>query len=351
MNRLAEMTVWLVPAAVALSGLALGLALRRVALPWLARFARRSAWRYDEVIIEAVRGPVVVWGALLGLHIALRLLPIDQWDRALGRAALALAVLSVTWAGAGFTVGVIRAATAAGGLKGVSLIANVSRVVVFTIGVLIVLQSLGISITPIITALGVGGLAVGLALQDTLANFFAGLRILAAGRVRPGDYIKLDSGEEGFVEDITWASTSLRELPNSLVIVPNAKLASALTTNYALPDPEQAVLVQVGVSYGSDLAKVERVTGEVAAGVLREVEGGVRTFEPFIRYHTFGDSSINFTVILRATHHTNRFLLIHEFIKRLHARFAAEGIQIPFPQREVHLGTPKPPAGTPPSHA
>ncbi len=336
MDRLAGMTIWLAPAAVALSGLGLGLALRRAALPGLARLARGSSWRYDDVLVEAVRGPVVVWGVLLGLHIALRLLPLDQWDRALGRAMLVLTILSVAWAAGRFTVGAIRAATA-GALKGVSLIANVARLVVFALGILIALQSLGISITPIVTALGVGGLAVGLALQDTLANFFAGIRILAAGQVRVGDYVKLDSGEEGFVEDITWAQTVLRQLPNSLVIVPNSKLAGALTTNYTLPDPEQAVLVQVGVSYGSDLAKVERVTCEVAAGTLQDVEGGVRTFVPFIRYHTFGDSSINFTVIMRATHHTNRFPLIHEFVKRLHARYKAEGIEIPFPQRDVHL--------------
>lgn len=209
------------------------------------------------------------------------------------------------------------------------------RALVYVVGILVVLQTLGISITPIVTALGVGGLAVGLALQDTLANFFAGIRLLAAGKIRRGDYIQLDSGQEGFVEDITWAETTIRQLPNSLVIVPNAKIASAIATNYDLPDRQQAVLVQVGISYDSDLELAERVTVDVARSVMRETPGAAKDFEPFIRYHTFGDSAIQFTVILRAVHHTERFLLIHEFVKRLQARYRQEGIEIPFPIRTI----------------
>ena len=99
---------------------------------------------------------------------------------------------------------------------------------------------------------------------------------------------------------------------------------------------EQAALVQVGVSYGSDLAHVERVTIETAREVLSDTAGGVATFDPFIRYHTFGDSSINFTVILRVKEFTDRYLVTHEFIKMVKARFDAEGIEIPFPQRVLH---------------
>jgi small-conductance mechanosensitive channel len=96
----------------------------------------------------------------------------------------------------------------------------------------------------------------------------------------------------------------------------------------------------VGVSYGSDLAKVEAVTIDVAKDVLRSVQGGVGEFEPFIRYHTFGDSSINFSVILRVQQFADRYLVSHEFVKRLHRRYAAEGIEIPFPQRVITMATP-----------
>jgi small-conductance mechanosensitive channel len=206
------------------------------------------------------------------------------------------------------------------------------------IGVLIMLQSLGISITPIITALGVGGLAVALALQDTLSNLFSGLQILISRQLRPGDYIRLDTGEEGYVADITWRNTTIRALPNNMIVVPNAKLASSIiVTNYYMPEQEMSVLVQVGVAYESDLEKVEKVTIEVAKEVMKEVPGGVPEFEPFTRYHTFADFSINFSVILRAKEVVDQYLIKHEFVKRLHRRYLKEGIQIPFPIRTIHM--------------
>lgn len=336
--RLTAVTDYLVPAAVAVGGLALGIMVRRLVLPRFARAAAKSAWKYDDVLVEAVRSPLVVAFALLGLHVAVQLLALrPALERGLERALLVLAIFTVTWALARFTAGALRTGATAGALPGVSLIANVARVAVLAVGVLVVLQTLGISITPIVTALGVGGLAVGLALQDTLANFFAGIRILASGKVRSGDFIKLDSGEEGFVEDIAWGQTTIRQLPNNVVLVPNTKLSQAVTVNYNLPETPQAVLVQVGVAYDSDLEHVERLTVEVAREVLQQVPGAVPDFEPFIRYNQFGDSSVNFTVILRAQAHTERFLIIHEFIKRLHRRYAAEGIEIPFPIRTVRM--------------
>jgi small-conductance mechanosensitive channel len=139
------------------------------------------------------------------------------------------------------------------------------------------------------------------------------------------------------VQDVTWRYTTIRQLPNNLTIVPNAKLASAVITNFYLPDTEMAVLVPVGVSYGSDLGRVETVTVAVGKEIMAEVKGGVPAFEPFIRYNAFGDSSINFTVILRGREVVDQHLIRHEFIKRLHERYRAEGIEIPFPQRTVHL--------------
>ena len=126
-------------------------------------------------------------------------------------------------------------------------------------------------------------------------------------------------------------------LPNNMVVVPNSKIVQSNITNYCLPDKELAVLVQVGVHYDSDLAKVESVTCEVARDVLRTVPGGVPGFEPFIRFHTFNQSSIDFTVILRGREFVDNFLIKHEFIKRLQARYKKEGITIPFPIRTIYM--------------
>ena len=222
-------------------------------------------------------------------------------------------------------------------MPAVSLVVQASKVLVLLVGVIIALDKIGIAIAPILTALGVGGLAVALALRDTLENLFAGFHVLASGQIKVGNYIRLEGGEEGFVEDITWRNTVIRRPSDNLIIVPNSKLSSSIVINFHKPDSELAVIVPVGVSYDSDLEKVERITIEVAKEVQREVEGAVPDFEPFIRYTAFGDFSINFNVILRAKDVPSQHILRHEFIKRLKRRYEEEGIKIPFPIREVYL--------------
>jgi len=217
------------------------------------------------------------------------------------------------------------------------LIQGMVRLVVLSLGFLVVLDTAGISITPFIASLGIGSLAIALGLQETLANLFAGFFILADQPIRVGDFIRLETGEEGYVTDIGWRNTRIRMLPNIVVVVPNNKIISSTIHNYYLPDKEIAVLVQAGVHYSSDLAKVERVTVEVGREVQKKVQGAVPEFEPFIRYHTFGDSSIDFTVILRVKEFVDQYLLKHEFIKALHERYQKEGIVIPFPIRTLDI--------------
>jgi small-conductance mechanosensitive channel len=151
-----------------------------------------------------------------------------------------------------------------------------------------------------------------------------------------GDFVEIEGGVQGFVLDIGWRATKVRELSNNVIVVPNARFSEMVVKNFSLPEPEQSVVVQVGVSYGSDLRHVQRVTCEVAREVLAEVEGGVQSFEPFIRYHTYGDSAIGFSVILRVKQFTDRYLVTHEFLLRLKERYDREHIEIPFPQRVLH---------------
>lgn len=218
--------------------------------------------------------------------------------------------------------------------KGVIL--TVVRVLVIGIGTLIILDSLGISITPILASLGIGSLAVALALQPTLENFFSGIQLIADKPVEIGHFIKLESGEEGFVERIGWRSTWIKMLPNNVVIIPNKVLVNSRVLNYHYPETELAVIVELGVHYDSDLELVEKVTIEAARDVLKSVEGGVPGFEPVLRYHTFADSSVDFTVVLRAREFTAGGMIKHEFIKRLRKRYAEEGIVIPYPIRTLN---------------
>ena len=172
-------------------------------------------------------------------------------------------------------------------------------------------------------------------LQETLANFFAGIVIILSKQLRPGDFVGLSSGEQGYVEDITWRITTIRSLMNNMVIIPNHLLSSSIVTNYYQPEQQMSVLVNVGVSYDSDLDHVDKVTTEVATKVMTEVEGGIPEEEPFIRFNNFGESSIDFTVIMQTNEVVNQYIIKHEFIKCLHRRYGEEGIQIPFPIRTI----------------
>lgn len=324
---------------IVVSTLAFGYLLRRVLLRKVAQWARNTATQVDDVIIASIKGPFLIWFLILGLYVALELSNYpERVVYVVQKTLVVLAVFSVTFVLANAVSRVIRTYgdkvdTA---LPVTSLTQHISRLVIFSIGLLVILNALGITITPILATLGVGGLAVALALQDTLANLFAGFHIIVAKQVRVGDYVKLEGGEEGYVTDINWRTTKIRMLPNNTVLVPNDKLAKAIVTNYYLPDKAMSVLVQVGVHYGSNLRKVQQVVCEVGREIMREIPGGVSDFEPFIRYHTFGGSSIDFSVILRVKEFTDQYLVKHEFIMRLHERFAREGIIIPFPIRAVN---------------
>jgi small-conductance mechanosensitive channel len=336
-----DLAPWVVPVAFVGLGAVAGLVLQRLIVSRLRKAAERTAWKGDDVIVESLGKMPLAWCVGAGLYAAARTFPMTTEHVSLvDKVLVSAAILSATVVLSRIVAGLVRIRTERTGgnlAAATALVTTIVRVLVIVTGLLVLFQTLGIEITPVLTTLGIGGLAVALALQDTLANLFAGLYVVLSRRTRKGDYIKLDTGEEGYVSEITWRDTSVLKLSNDLVVIPNKNLASAIVTNYDQPDPETAVLVQVAVAYDSDLAEVERVTVEVARGVMKEVPGGVATFEPFIRYHTFGDSGVGFTVILRAKRLVEQHLLKHEFVKRLHARYAEVGIRIPFPTRTVEI--------------
>lgn len=334
-----ELQIFTIPIAVFLVTVIFGYALRNVLFDRLSHWAGRTKTDVDDIVIAATKSPFIIWCLMLGIYFGLEIseLP-EEWVHMAGKMLLVLGIVSVSLVLSNISTKFIKvySAKVETALPVTSLTQNISRIAIFGIGVLIILNSLGISVTPILATLGVGGLAVALALQDTLSNLFAGFHIVIARQVKVGDYIKLESGEEGYVTDINWRTTKIRMLPNNVVLVPNAKLTQAIITNYYLPDKEMAVLVNLGVHYNSDLTKVEKVTCEVAKEVMKEVPGGISDFEPFIRYHTFGDFSINFTVILRVKEFVDQYLVKHEFVKRLHERYGKEGIIIPYPIRAIN---------------
>jgi small-conductance mechanosensitive channel len=335
-----QLKPFIAPASIILASVVVGLILQHVVAAWLVRAAKKSKWRGDDIIIHGLKGKIIFWTVIIGAYSALPMIDLPPEYAELSRKVLlVLVIASITLVVASTLSAFMKVYSddKKGTFLSTTIFSILARIVIIIIGVMIILEALDISITPMLTALGVGGLAVALALQDTLTNLFAGFHIILTRKVRVGDWVELASGETGQVIDITWRDTTIRQRRNNIIIVPNSTLASTITTNFNLPRRELAVRVEIGVSYDSDLEHVERVAVEVAEEIMKTVDGGVPAHNPFIRYYAFGDSSINFYVNLRITEFDQKFRIVHEYIKRLHKRFNEEGIVIPFPIRTLDI--------------
>lgn len=334
------MSPWLVLAGIVILAALLAYVIHIVLLWALKRIVKKGVIQIDDRIfglLERYLFPLLLVGALMFIADTIPLPPkvLKTGHQLLVLSGLLLAIFFLTKCVLVILRNLEVRYEAVGRIGGP--IEIFTKILFIAVGGMIILDNLGISLTPILTTLGIGSLAVAIALQDTLGNFFAGLYIRADRPIEVGHFIRLESGEEGYVWHIGWRSTRIRMLPNNMVVVPNNKLVQSVITNYYMPQRELAVLVEVGVHYDSDLEKVERVTLEVAKEILQIVPGGVSTFEPLVRYHTFAESGINFTVVLRADEFTGSSVLKHEFIKRLQARYKKEGITIPFPVRTIRF--------------
>lgn len=316
-----------------------GFVAERVAVWLLHTLYRERGYRSAEAVARALVGIPTMLGLLAGAWWAVLdagLPPRSETYALKALLAVAIVVATVTAArAAGWTVRLYTEREDAR-VPSSTIFVNLVRGVVWTVGALSLLAALGISIAPMLAALGVVGLAVGLALQPTLENVFSGVQVLMSGQIKPGDFVQLESGQQGWVEDVTWRNTTLKLLSNDLVIVPNAVIGRSLITNYTSEDEQHVMWVPVGVSYASDLDEVERVTLEVAREVQASAEGASPDHAPLFRYTEFGESAIVLQVALRADSFPNRWPVRHEFIKRLHQRYGAVGIEIPLPQRVVH---------------
>ena len=219
-----------------------------------------------------------------------------------------------------------------------TLLPTVRRIVpmaIYAIGALIAIDSIGISISPILAGLGIGGLAVALAVQPTLSNFFAGTYVVTEGELKPGDFIELEGGPSGYVEDVGWRSTKIRSRFNNLIIIPNSRMAESIVTNFFSPTPAMNVVVTCGVSYESNLHQVQAIALEEANALIEESEDAIKETEPFFGFSNFGDSNIDFFIFLQAVDRGGTFKIKSELIKRIHTRFTEENIEINYPVRKL----------------
>ena len=309
---------------------------------YLKKITEKTKSDIDDIIINIITKPLYILIITIGLYLALKTLSIiADYILVIEKIFFVVILVIISWIVSRILkVLIVRWFKVQKKFeKTPQLISKIISIIVYLIAFLMILKHLNIEITPLIATLGVGGLAVGLALQNTLSNFFAGLHIISDRPINVGDFIELTEGNiSGYVEDVGWRSTRIRTLPNTIVIIPNSKLAESIIINDSLPEQEMAALVQCGVAYNSDLKKVEEVTVDVARRIQKTVQGGVKTFDPFIRYHTFGDSNINFSIILRVEKFVDKYLITHEFIKALKEKYDKEGIEISWPVRKIYQG-------------
>jgi small-conductance mechanosensitive channel len=333
---------WVIPLCIVIVGVIIGGVIEWITIKTLLRLTKKTTFKWDDILVESARKIISGLVIIFSLWMAVEYAPLeDNAERFILPVLQALASFIVLLFLARLISGLSALALKGAGtnLASASLITLTIRLVILGIGVVFILQNtLNINIGPIFAALGIGGLAAALALQDTLSNLFSGVQIIATRQVRPGDYVKLESGELGFVTDVNWRNVKIQSHPDeNMIIVPSSKLATTVMVNYNLPKSELMESVMVGVSYDSDLDHVEQVALDVARETVREVSGSDKFRDPQIRFREFNSSSIDFQVRLFLPKLKGRAVFKSEFIKRLHKRFNKEGINIPFPITTVYL--------------
>ena len=300
--------------------------------PILRKLTARTQTELDDLVVRALNRPIAWAILLIGVYAALLRFRVWKPDQitTIQNAGVAAAIVLVVYAAlrvfntaAGWYTETAAAKSARPReIRAQAVVASkVLNILILLCGILIILRQYNV--------------AVALALQDTLTNLFAGIYMMVDQPITVGDFVKLESGEEGFVEEVGWRNTKVRMWANNIVVIPNSKLAQSVVTNYYLPRQEMSVYIRCGVAYDSDLEHVERVCIEVGKEIMERMSGTATDWTPVVRFKEFADFSINFVVVLRVRDFAAQYALAHEYMKALHRRFAEEGIEIPFPIRTV----------------
>jgi small-conductance mechanosensitive channel len=305
------------------------------------RWGDRTQSKLDDLIIKSIKFPSLFWCLALGLYLGINLSDYDgKYLLYISRTIHILLVFSITLVSAHLTDKLFSHYVQKSDIPipATGLVSGLLKGIILAVGFIIMLNLMGVPITPLLTALGVGGLAVALALKDTLANLFAGIHIMMEKSIRVGDFVKLESGQEGYVEDITWRTTRVKMLTNNMVIIPNEKFSQSIVTNYSLPEKRMLLSIPVSVSYQSDPEMVERVLLEVVGQAAGEVPGLLADPRATVRFSPgFGESSLDFTLNCHVREFVDQYLILHEMRKRILRRFKKEKIEIPYPHRTVYL--------------
>lgn len=320
--------------------LACGFLLYRFLLSGATRLVTRDQSGLQGKFIDALRAPLIMWILLVALLLALRELNTNSIPALLLEllyfTLVGLIVVSFTLAASRVTILVLSGYFAKRGQPVTTLTVTLVRMCWAIPGVLIVMNMFGISLAPILTALGVGGLAVALGLRDTLANLFAGFYVIIAGQFDQGDFVKLSTGEEGYVSDIRWRMTSLRTLSNHLILIPNSKIAEAIVTNFSKPERMMTITLPVRLGPATDIDAVEKLLLECAAEVTAMNPDLLVTPAPSVSFASgFIDSGLEMMLIFTVPEYQKQYKVLDQLRRAILKRFRAEGIVFAVPQQRM----------------
>lgn len=336
-----------------LLALLLGVAIRGIVLARIGTLAERTDNVADDVLLNVLRRKTVLWVLLLAGIFAIPTLPWEERYREIGvQILMAVFVFSVTLSLVrGFADYLQRYGEKTGtGAHGTTLIRYIGSFVFWALGIAVILSLFDVSLLPALTALGVGGLAVALAFQDTLANLFAGIYITLSRQMRVGDYVEISGGptDKGFINDIGWRTTTLRTLANNLVIIPNKKMAESTVINYSLPETIMTFEMILSVAYDTDPDRLEAIIIDEVMKAAGEIEGLIDE-EPAVRFTDFAESALTVKVFPKVERLEQSFAARHLMMKRMNARLRKEGIEIPYPIRTLRIENPQAMPGNPPA--
>jgi len=301
----------------------------------------------DDLPANALRGPVVWFIALQGLFIGLRTLSyLDPHTRTVEQFWVALALMIVVIAARRVVLELVDWLSTRPGVsempgfdaRSMPFVRRILNVLVLAVGTLLIMDAVGVSISPLLAGLGLGGLAVALALQPLLSNIFASSYVITDSSIAVGDYVEVDGGPTGVVEDIGWRATRIRTFDNNISMVPNSSVADSIITNYDSADARADARVDCGIAYEEDLDHVEEIVLDEINKLL-ELDYVEKARTPIFRYSEFADSNVNFFVKMRAVTWGDSFMLKHEMMKCIHRRLTAEGIVINYPARRLMLAS------------
>ncbi|MBL6719713.1 MAG: mechanosensitive ion channel family protein [Candidatus Marinimicrobia bacterium] len=332
----ANLLLWIEPIITIFLGIVLGLFFKKFLVSRLKSLSEKNNWQSDDVVIDAIDSVIVFWFFLAFSSMAIGNADLPGPEDIYQKIISAFLIISISFTGSKVVLGLLDIWSQTNkSLPSTGIFKGLTNFVIFSIGILFILQSFGISITPLITALGVGGLAVSLALKDTLSDLFGGINILLSKTMQEGDYVQLDNGYQGYVENIGWRFTTIRERANNMISIPNSVLSGSISKNFTSKDAAFRVPIQVGVSYDSDLDHVERVALDVAMDLYKNLDEVSKSYEPVIRFREFADSSINFFIYFQGNNFGDHNVILNAYIKALHKRFKEEKIDIPYPIRTL----------------